>query len=469
MADKNSDNLDNLLNSIRNEEEGVPEGLDDLLNDIRSEGKTSVYKSEDKFVDDTQEKLDEKLSETSDSIMSEIDRLIEEYQNKVKSVRTSATQVKKKIEKKSAALAVIPKRVEKVEEELIDGDIDPETLELLGIDDPTGLDYSDYKSLLKERMVANQMGSGIGLDQDKLREEYKRVKGKTGKFTVRNQKIKAETFVSNKKKPSSSSRVVTPVPLLPGEIDEDIKPERQSLDKTVALIASKLNSVDSNVQQTVDNIQKKDAVEAKQDEQDRIELERTTSKERENRTERRNLLVGAVNGIKRAVKPVGDMLGGFFDFMKRLGFSVLILELLKFLQDPGEYIKGLKEWANGLIQTVEDGIKNTVKDKVITPLNKQVDKFNEGIKNLIDKINPVLDKLSFIPGIRKIEEYQTPQVPTVPEDAIDGLELPKFNVESKPKETVMGEPAPDKSTGTVTSEPVPDEPTETMVDQPSIY
>ena len=466
MADKNSDNLDNLLNSIRNEEEGVPEGLDDLLNDIRSEGKTSVYKSEDKFVDDTQEKLDEKLSETSDSIMSEIDRLIEEYQNKVKSVRTSATQVKKKIEKKSAALAVIPKRVEKVEEELIDGDIDPETLELLGIDDPTGLDYSDYKSLLKERMVANQMGSGIGLDQDKLREEYKRVKGKTGKFTVRNQKIKAETFVSNKKKPSSSSRVVTPVPLLPGEIDEDIKPERQSLDKTVALIASKLNSVDSNVQQTVDNIQKKDAVEAKQDEQDRIELERTTFKERENRTERRNLLVGAVNGIKRAVKPVGDILSGFFDFMKRLGFSVLILELLKFLQDPGEYIKGLKEWANGLIQTVEDGIKNTVKDKVITPLNKQVDKFNEGIKNLIDKINPVLDKLSFIPGIRKIEEYQTPQVPMVPEDAIDGLELPKFNVESKPKETVMGEPVPDKSTETVTSELVPDEPTETMVDQP---
>ena len=109
MADKNSDNLDDLLNSIRNEEEGVPEGLDDLLNDIRSEGKTSVYKSEEKFVDDTQEKLDEKLSETSDSIMSEIDRLIEEYQNKVKIVRTSATQVKKKIEIKFAALAVIPK------------------------------------------------------------------------------------------------------------------------------------------------------------------------------------------------------------------------------------------------------------------------------------------------------------------------------------------------------------------------
>ena len=92
--DKNSDNLDDLLNSIRNEEEAF-EGLDDLLNDITSE----------KVVEDIQENLDEKLTETSDSIMNEIDKLIIEYQNKVKSVRESTTQVKEKIEKKSTALS----------------------------------------------------------------------------------------------------------------------------------------------------------------------------------------------------------------------------------------------------------------------------------------------------------------------------------------------------------------------------
>lgn len=431
MADKNSDNLDNLLNSIRNEEEGVPEGLDDLLNDIRSE----------KVVEDIQENLDEKLTETSDSIMNEIDKLIAEYQNKVKSVRTSATQVKKKIEKKSAALAVIPKRVEQAEEELINEDIDPEILELLGIDDPTGLDYSDYKSLLKEKMMADRMGGQTDSgNAEILTDEFKRVKGKTGKFTVKNQKIKAETFVANKKKPSSSAKVVTPIPLLPGEIDEDIQPERQSFDKTIALLAGKLNSVDSNVQQTTQNLKKKDKVESKQDEQDRINVERSVNKERENRTERRNLLVGAVGSIKKAVKPIGDMMGGFFDFLKRLGFAVLIMELLKFLQDPGAYIKGLKEWANGLIKTIEDGIKNTIKNSVIIPLNKEIEKFNQGIKDLIDNtINPVLEKISFIPGIKEIEESQVPQVPTVPEDAVDGLELPKFNVESQPKETIMGE------------------------------
>ena len=436
MADKNSDNLDDLLNSIRNEEEGVPEGLDDLLNDIRSE----------KVVEDIQENLDEKLTETSDSIMNEIDKLIAEYQNKVKSVRTSATQVKEKIEKKSSALAVIPKRVEQAEEELINEDIDPEILELLGIDDPTGLNYSDYKSLLKEKMVANQMGSGMGLDQGKLRDEFKRVRGKTGKFTVKNQKIKAETFVSNKKKPSSSAKVVTPIPLLPGQVDEDIKPERQSFDKTIALLAGKLNSVDSNVKQTTENLQKKDVLEAKQDEQDRIDAERTANNERETRTERRNLLVGAVNGIKKTVKPVTDMLSGFFDFLKRLGFATFIMELLRFLEDPGEYIKGLKEWANGLIKTIEDGIKNSIKNYLITPLNKEIGKFNDGIKDLIDNtINPVLEKISFIPGIKEIEESQVPQVPTVPEDAVDGLELPKFNVESKPTEPLMGEDTPKMS------------------------
>lgn len=432
MADKNSDNLDDLLNSIRNEEEGVPEGLDDLLNDIRSE----------KVVEDIQESLDEKLTETSDSIMNEIDKLIAEYQNKVKSVRTSATQVKKKIEKKSAALAVIPKRVEQAEEELVDEDIDPEILELLGIDDPTGLDYSDYKSLLKERMVANQMGSGLGLDQGKLRDEFNRVKGKTGKFTVKNQKIKAETFVSSKKKPSSSARVVTPIPLLPGQVDEDIKPERQSFDKTIALIAGKLNNVDNNVQQTVENIRQKDVVEEEQAERDRLDKEDLINQQRENRIERKADLGRVLKNVGKTVKPVTDLLGGFFDFMKRLGFATLIMELLKFLEDPGAYIKGLKEWANGLIKTIEDNIKKTVKNFIILPLNKEIGKFNDGIKDLINKINPVLDKLSFIPGIRKIEEYQTPQVPTVPEDAVDGLELPKFNVESKPTEPLMGEDTP---------------------------
>ena len=455
MADKNSDNLDNLLNSIRNEEEGVPEGLDDLLNDIRSEGKTSVYKSEDKFVDDTQEKLDEKLSETSDSIMSEIDRLIEEYQNKVKNIRESTTQVKEKIEKKSAALAVIPKRVEQVEEELINEDIDPEILELLGIDDPTGLDYSDYKSLLKEKMVANQMGSGLGLDQEKLKDEFKRVRGKTGKFTVKNQKIKAETFVSNKKKPTSSARVVTPIPLLPGEIDEDIQPERQSFDKTIALLAGKLNSVDSNVKQTTENLQKKDAVEAKQNEQDRITAERTANNERETRSERRNLLVGAVGGIKKSVKPVTDLFDGFFDFLKRLGFAVLIMELLKFLEDPAKYINGIVKFINKQIENLEDTIENFVINRMIKPLNGQIEGLNKNIQNFVKGVNKQLDGLRNIPGIgNKIPTLSVPEIPKIKEsivkdkvylgrvpevkdDFLSGiLGAPKV----EPQETLMGEP-----------------------------
>ena len=132
-------------------------------------------------------------------------------------------------------------------------------------------------------MIADRMGGQVDSGSSELlTEEFKRIKGKTGKITVNKQKIKADTFVAKKKEPSSAARVVTPIPLLPEEVEKDIKPERQSVDKTLALIASKLNIVSNNVQQTTENIQKKDTIETKQDKQERIDTEITANKEREN-------------------------------------------------------------------------------------------------------------------------------------------------------------------------------------------
>ena len=399
-------------------------------------------KSKDDFIEGVDKKLDEKLTETSDSIMNEIDKLIAEYQKKIDDYKKPQEEkvpeglddllkdirgeVGGEASKKGGALAVISKPDRTKQETLVGDDIDPEILSALGIGDATDLDYGEYSSLLKEKMVANQMGSGMGLDQGKLRDEFKRVRGKTGKFTVKNQKIKAETFVSNKKKPSSSARVVTPIPLLPGQVDEDIKPERQSFDKTIALLAGKLNSVDSNVRQTTENLQKKDAVETKQDEQDRIDAERTVNNERETRTERRNLLVGAVNGIKKTVKPVTDMLGGFFDFSKRLGFAVFILELLEFLQDPKKYLNGIIEFVNKQIEKLEKTIENFIVDKLVSPMNGVIDGFNQKVKEFVGFINPLLSKLKGL-GIDAQLDAETMMIPNIDPDAIrKGFDLPSI-------------------------------------------
>ena len=342
------------------------------------------------------------------------------------------------------------------EETLVDEDIDPRILKLLGIEDTTGLDYSDYKSLLKEKMAADRMGGNKGDsgDAELLTNEYKRIKGSTGKFKVKSQKIKAQSFVA-KTKPSSSVKRVTPLlpSVTPQETEQPILPERQGMDKTLALIASKLNSVDKNVQQTTRNLQDKDAAENKQKNQDRLTAENTAAQRKEERIERAAVLGGVVAGVKKTVKPLTDMMGGLFDFFKRLGFAMFIMELLEFLKDPKKYINGIVEWINKQIVKLETSIENFVIDTMIRPLNKAINGINDQFSKFIGTVNPILEKLKVlgidtqIPElkIKEIPEssirdnFNIPSIPLIPVETPSPLsESGTTQPESQPKETLMG-------------------------------
>ena len=402
------------------------------------------YQPEDKvkddFVEGVDKKLDEKLSETSDSIMSEIDKLIAEYQKKVDDYKKPKKEEEEKIPegldsllkdirsevgsetpKKGGALAVIPKPDKVKEETLVDEDIDPRILKLLGIEDTTGLDYSDYKSLLKEKMAADRMGGNKGDsgDAELLTNEYKRIKGSTGKFKVKSQKIKVQSFVA-KTKPSSSVKKVTPLlpSVTPQETEQPIQPERQGMDKTLALIASKLNSVDKNVQQTTRNLQDKDAAENKQKNQDRLTAENTAAQRKEERIERAAVLGGVVAGVKKTVKPLTDMMGGLFDFFQRLGFAMFIMELMKFLKDPAKYINGITKWINLQIAKLEMKIENFVVDQIIKPTNDMIKGINTKLKEFVDGINPFIEKFKKLPGMGNIPNLPTPQIPIIEESII---------------------------------------------------
>jgi Skp family chaperone for outer membrane proteins len=418
---------------------------------------TKKYEPADKFIDDTQERLDGELRGTSDGILSEIDKLIAEYQGKVDSVKKSSTKLKENVKEKSSALAFIVGNVPQKEEELVDEDIDSRILELLGIEDTTGLDYSDYRSLLKEKMAADRMNDNEGDsgDAELISDEYKRIKGSTGKFKVNSKKINVQSFVA-KTKPSSS--VVSVTPLLPSvtpqETEQPIQPERQGMDETLALIASKLNSVDKNVQQTTRNLQDKDAAENAQKNQDRLTAENTAAQRKEDRIERTAVLGGIYAGVQKTVKPLTDMMGGLFDFFQRLGFAMFIMELLKFLQDPQKYINGVIEWINKQIIKLENSIENFVISTLVKPLNKAINGLNDQFSKFIGMINPLLEKLKGIGIDTQIPELKIPEIsessirdnfsiPSIPllgETSPSPSESGTTQSESKPQETLMGKP-----------------------------
>jgi len=89
--------------------------------------------------------------------------------------------------------------------DLVNEKIDERILRLLGLEDIFDLDYDTYVSLLKERLASARMtGSKIPVEEDELlRGEFRRIKGKVGRFKVTSKKVSASSF----KKGTSVSRV----------------------------------------------------------------------------------------------------------------------------------------------------------------------------------------------------------------------------------------------------------------------
>ena len=78
----------------------------------------------------------------------------------------------------------------KKESDLIDEKIDEVILRALGLDDVFDLDYDTYKTLLKERMMADRMGQKMDSGESgAVTDEYKRVKTKVGRFRLNKKKI----------------------------------------------------------------------------------------------------------------------------------------------------------------------------------------------------------------------------------------------------------------------------------------
>ena len=147
-------NLDDLLNSIRNESE-VP-SLDDLIADVQGKKKKKINPG---------------------SLLT-------------------ISSFKKSYQKGA-------KQREQIDESL---------LSLLGIEDVFDLDYEDYMQLIRERLQSGSFGKEklSELDLARLANERKRVRGKKGRFKVVKTPVKRETKgrISSKTKLLSGNKIL---------------------------------------------------------------------------------------------------------------------------------------------------------------------------------------------------------------------------------------------------------------------
>ena len=209
------------------------------------------------------------------------------------------------------------------ETDIVDESIDERILKILGLDGVYDIDYGTYLTLLKEKLAASRLpGTKIPQEEDELiLNEFKRVKGKVGRFKIKKKKITSENIgVTGPVKVSTekfylTSKAVIPQPELSNvEGSQDIKDINEALDKL-------LESIIGQNKET-----KKKAEEDKKADEKRKRTKRESELEKP--------LTKAVSLVKKIVAPFQSILDRIMKFIQFTLLGYFVDKILKWFADP---------------------------------------------------------------------------------------------------------------------------------------
>ena len=326
--------------------------------------------------------------------------------------------------------------------QMVNENIDPMVLRLLGIIDVSDIDYDTYKTLLREALVASRVGRNLSAEEDtKLRDEFKRVRNSTGRFKVKQKKVRFDSLPGTpSRKPKQQSTSTPRQKLLPGspggvvvvqEEQAQQKKEKVQASKMSAMefltkvVSPALTRMETSLTNILSNIQAQQTAEEKTKEQLRKQGEKAKKREKEERTEGgSNMLKGFANTAKTILSPFNDVFGAIFNFIKNIFLGVVALKLLEFLQDPMKYLRDI---ANNIINFANDLIKS-VFDFIMTPYNLFIDGLNNTLQGFAKTINETIGKFPGVPPLEipLIDKATAPQIPLIPPPPDPG-QIPQTN------------------------------------------
>ena len=346
---------------------------------------------------------------------------------------------------------------------LVDETIDEIVLRILGLEDVYDLDYDEYKSLLKEamtigRMNSTKMASG---ETEKLTDEYKRIKRKTGRFKVKEKKVNASTFVDNQTK---SGKYTPSTRRLPAAKSSQYKPKtsaskmfgfgseteesegsaddsgqtllpsgKTSKGNPLASISASLTSIQETLQSIISTLTNQEKSKEKAAESARKTAEKEKKRDREDANESK--ILGTAKKIgEKVLKPFQSFFDIIVNFFKNILFGMIALRVLEILKDPGKFFRDL---INPIIDFL-NGIIEFIYSITVDPINGLIETLNDAMSGFVDLMN----KLP-IPGI---EPTVYEPIPLIPKPLIPRLEPPEEEKE-KPATGMAGGGAVTNTTG----------------------
>jgi len=322
----------------------------------------------------------------------------------------------------SSALAL---RKKDTEDNIVDERIDERILRLLGLEDVTDIDYSTYKTLLRERVAAARMGdSSIPTEEVELvTEEFKRVKSKTGRFKVKKSAIKKDAFfgAATAAKTRASKRRGG-LRALPAAIDneEEKSEEQDQFVKTV--LAPSLVTIEKNLEGILDTLTKQYQLDKKESEIESKEKEKAKKAGREAKLEGKD----ETDKVKTTAEKIAKPAKGIFDVIKDFIINTLmggsISRIIEILRDPAGVFERTWKGAINAIIGVLNSILKTVFDFILQPFNLLIGQLDDALRSIESNINKALSLFGQ-------EGISLPNLNPIPVPQIPTLELPQEKTE----------------------------------------
>jgi hypothetical protein len=228
------------------------------------------------------------------------------------------------------------------ETDLVDEEVDERILRSLGLEDVFDIDYGTYITLLKERLASSRsFGKQLSREEDEmLVSEFKRIRGKVGRFKIKKKNITAENIgATGPIKVSTNKFLLAGKAVIPepsaGKDSDDIKGIEDALDNLLKSI-------------TLQNKEKK-----KSSEDERKKSEDKKRRKRENDLEAPLSQLKSL--AKKIIAPAQGILDRIFRFIKFTLLGYAFNQLVNWFNDPknAEKVKVLgrflKDWWPALL------------------------------------------------------------------------------------------------------------------------
>ena len=165
------------------------------------------------------------------------------------------------------------------DDDLVSEEVDERILKLLGLDEVFDIDYSTYMTLLREKMVEARMSDKKLSTEESmlLTDEFKRIKGKVGRFKLKKKKITADNLgvtgpiQVSKQQYYLTSKAIVPETSGDGENNGDLLKNVITINETVAKILESLNSQNKLIKKSDDTERKRSEQEQRRKREEGLE------------------------------------------------------------------------------------------------------------------------------------------------------------------------------------------------------